>query len=62
MPEEKTLHLRMFAPMGGRDPLQAGRDSAGGTAAEYIRSHTKRAAFEAGVDRDLLEIYSDLNA
>ena len=62
LPEEKTLHLRMFAPMGGRDPLQAGRDSAGGTAAEYIRSHTKRAAFEAGIDRDLLEIYSDLNA
>ena len=61
--EQHAASLReLFAPMGGRDPLQAGRDSAGGTAAEYIRSHTKRAAFEAGIDRDLLEIYSDLNA
>lgn len=59
--EENLLHLRMLAPMGGQDPLQSGQDDAGGTAANYIRTHTLRAAFEAGIDRDLLEIVSELS-
>ena len=58
--EERAIHLRLFAPMGGSDPLRAAADTAGGTAADYIRAHTRRASFEAGNDRDLLEIVSDL--
>lgn len=54
--EEATMHLRMFAPMGGKDPLQER-----GSAADYIRTHTRRAAFEAGIDRDLVEIESELS-
>ena len=60
-PEENILHLRMFAPMDGKDPLDIGSDAAGGVAANYIRTHTKRAAFEAGVGRDMLEIISELS-
>ena len=60
-PEEGILHLRMFAPMGGKDPLGAGNDDAGGVAANYIRTHTKRATFEAGVGRDMLEIISEFS-
>lgn len=60
-PEENILHLRMFAPMNGKDPLDIGSDAAGGVAANYIRTHTKRAAFEAGVGRDMLEIISELS-
>ena len=59
-PEENTLHLRMFAPMGGNDPLSGSDSAPGGNAARYIRTHTKRAAFEAGIDRDMLEIISEL--
>lgn len=59
-PEENILHLRMFAPMDGKDPLDIGGDASGGAAANYIRTHTKRAAFEAGVGRDMLEIISEL--
>lgn len=59
-PEENTFHLRIFAPMGGRDPLQTGEDSTGGNAANYIRTHTRRASFEAGIERDMLEIVSDI--
>ena len=59
-PEENLLHLRLFAPMGGNDPLGGGEGSAGGSAANYIRTHTRRAAFEAGIDRDMLEIISEL--
>jgi serine phosphatase RsbU (regulator of sigma subunit) len=59
-PEDKTIHLRMFAPMGGRDPLEAGESPAGESAASYIRNHTKRASFEAGTDRDMVEIISEL--
>ena len=58
-PEEGILHLRMFAPMGGKDPLDIGNDAAGGVAANYIRTHTKRATFEAGVGRDMLEIITE---
>ena len=60
-PEENILHLRMFAPMGGKDPLDLGGDDSGGAAANYIRTHTKRASFEAGVGRDMLEIISELS-
>ena len=60
MPEENTVHLRMFAPMGGRDPLEVRDNPAGENAASYIRTHTKRAAFEAGTDRDMVEIISEL--
>ena len=35
-------------------------DGSGGSAAAYIRSHTKRAAFEAGNQRDMVEIVSEL--
>ena len=59
-PEENTIHLRMFAPMGGRDPLEAGENPAGESAANYIRTHTKRVSFEAGTDRDMVEIVSQL--
>ncbi len=59
-PEENTLHLRMFAPMGGNDPLSGSDSAPGGNAANYIRTHTKRASFEAGIDRDMLEIISEL--
>ena len=61
MPEENAVHLRMFAPMGGQDPLQIREESAGGNAANYICTHTRRASFEAGIDRDKIEIISDLN-
>ena len=60
LPEQRTVHLRMFAPMGGRDPLNLSDDSSGGNAAAYIRGHTKRAAFEAGNQRDMVEIVSEL--
>jgi hypothetical protein len=60
LPEENALHLRIFAPMGGRDPLQTGEDTAAGNAANYIRTHTRRACFEAGIERDMIEIVSDL--
>ena len=60
-PEENILHLRMFAPMDGKDPLDIGSDASGGAAANYIRTHTKRATFEAGVGRDMLEIISELS-
>ena len=60
-PDENVLHLRMFAPMGGKDPLGVYGDAAGATAANYIRTHTKRAAFEAGIERDMLEIISELS-
>ena len=60
MPEENAVHLRMFAPMGGRDPLEVRDNPAGENAASYIRTHTKRAAFEAGTDRDMVEIISEL--
>lgn len=61
MPEESAVHIRMFAPMGGRDPLEIREDPAGESAASYIRAHTRRAAFEAGTDRDMAEIVSDLS-
>ena len=60
-PEENILHLRMFAPMGGKDPFDIGGDASGGAAANYICTHTKRATFEAGVGRDMLEIISELS-
>ena len=60
-PEENILHLKMLAPMDGKDPLDIGGDASGGIAANYIRSHTQRATFEAGVGRDMLEIISELS-
>ena len=60
LPDENTIHLRMFAPMGGRDPLSLG-ETAGEAAANYIRTHTKRASFEAGNERDKIEILSELS-
>ena len=60
LPDENTIHLRMFAPMDGRDPLSAIETPAGESAANYIRTHTKRVAFEAGIERDMIEIISDL--
>ena len=60
LPEEHTIHLRMFAPMGGKDPLTNREDLAGRNAASYIRTHTQRVSFEAGIDRDLVEIVSEL--
>ena len=59
-PEENTVHLRMFAPMGGADPLYSS-DNAAGNAANYICTHTLRASFEAGIERDMIEIVSALN-
>ncbi len=58
--EEKAVHLRLFAPMGGRDPLSAGDDAVSGSAAQYIRGHVRRAAFEAGAAQDMLEIVCGL--
>lgn len=55
-PEENTMHLRMLAPMGGRDPMHSGEN-----AADYIRSHTRHSAFEAGIDRDMVEIETALS-
>ncbi len=60
LPEERALHLRMLAPMGGRDPLQGGETSVEEAAAAYIRTHTRRAVFEAGTDRDMIELVSAL--
>ncbi len=60
MPEENSVHLRMFAPMGGKDPLIGTDNPTAESAASYIRSHTKRIAFEAGIDRDMVEIVSEL--
>ncbi len=60
MPEENTVHLRMFAPMGGRDPLETRDNPTGENAAKYIRTHTRRATFEAGTDRDMVELVSEL--
>ena len=59
-PDEKRIHLRMFAPMGGSDPLSSGESASGETAANYIRTHTKRASFEAGIERDMIEIESEI--
>ena len=59
--EENTIQLRMFAPMGGRDPLYSGQSEADGNAANYIRTHTRRASFESGIERDMIEIVSELN-
>ncbi len=59
--DENILHLRMFAPTGGKDPLSIHGDAAGASAANYIRTRTKRAAFEAGIERDMLEIISELS-
>ncbi len=58
--EERAIHVRMFAPMGGKDPLIQGEDTVGGSAASYIRSHTKRVGFEAGIERDMAEIVMEL--
>ncbi len=60
MPEENTVHLRMFASMGGRNPLEVRGNTAGENAANYIRTHTRRATFEAGTDRDMVELVSEL--
>ena len=60
LPEEKSVHLRMFAPMGGKDPLSSGDNAMAESAAGYIRSHTKRTTFEAGIERDMVEIVSEL--
>ncbi len=54
--EEETIHLRMFAPMGGRDPLESGEGTAEANAADYIRTHSLRTSFEAGIGRDMAEI------
>ncbi len=54
--QEAAMHLRMIAPMGGKDPLQER-----GSAADYIRAHTRRAACEAGSDRAMVEIESELS-
>ena len=59
-PEENAFHLRMLAPMGGSDPLKVSENGAGGEAAVYIRTHTTRAVFEPGIERDMLEIVSAL--
>jgi|GEM_PF-3127461 len=59
--EEKTVNIRMFAAMGGSNPLEAGEDAAGGNAADYIRSHTKNYAFQSGLDRDMVEITSTIS-
>ena len=59
--DENILHLRMFAPMGGKDPLSIHGDAAGAGAANFIRTRTKRAAFEAGIERDMLELISELS-
>ena len=58
--EEHVLQLRMFAPMGGQDPLYSGNSEADGNASNYIRTHTRRAVFEAGIERDMVEIVSEL--
>ena len=60
LPEENSIHLRIFAPMGGQDPLRPGEDQAGSDAANYIRTHTRRVNFEAGIERDMVELISDL--
>lgn len=58
--EEHVLHLRMFAPMDGNNPFTDYGRGSDGSAANYIRTHTKRVTFEAGIDRDMLEIVSEL--
>ena len=59
-PEENSVHLRMFAPLGGKDPMTGGDDAAAGNAANYISTHTRRVSFEPGIERDMIEIVSDL--
>ena len=59
--DERAIHLRMFAPLGGKDPLRGGDDPSSENAAAYIRGHTQRAAFESGIDRDMVEIVSALS-
>ncbi len=60
LPDENEIRLRMFAPMNGTDPLTSAETAAGQSAANYIRAHTKRISFEAGIERDMIEIVSDL--
>ena len=60
LPEENAVHLRVFAPLGGRDPLRPGEDGSGADAASYIRGHTRRVNFEAGIERDMVELVCDL--
>ncbi len=57
---EKTVHMRMLAPLGGVDPLERGEDDPGRSAAEYIRAHAKRCEFQAGIDRDMVEVVSPI--
>jgi hypothetical protein len=61
LPEENTFHLRMFAPMGGKSPLEGEGSASDRNAVEYIRSHTERVAFQSGIDRDMVEIISELS-
>ncbi len=58
--DDNQINIRMFAPMDGNDPLKTNENDAGGAAANYIRTHTRRAAFESGIDRDMIEIAADL--
>ncbi len=59
-PEDNAIHLRMFAAMGGRDPLEIKDSPAEENAANYIRNHARRTSFEAGTDRDMVEIISEI--
>ena len=59
-PEDNVIHLRVFAATGGRNPLDSRDNQAAVSAANYIRTHSLRTAFEAGTDRDMVEIVSGI--
>ncbi|MBQ9459193.1 MAG: serine/threonine-protein phosphatase [Oscillospiraceae bacterium] len=58
---ENVVSVRMFAPMGGNNPFEKDDGESGGSAADYIRAHTLRAEFQAGIDRDMVEIASAIS-
>ncbi len=60
-PDENTVSVRMFAPMGGKNPLEFSENAADGNAANYIRSHTHSFSFQSGLDRDAVEFTSELS-
>ncbi len=60
-PDENTVSVRMFAPMGGKNPLESSENASDGNAANYIRTHTRSFSFQSGLDRDAVEFTSELS-
>ncbi len=53
-PDGQSVTIRMRAPLGGRDPLEAADDDVTGSAAEFIRSQVDYLTFKAGEEQDTL--------